>query len=82
MKSNLAFSNGTEFEIWSHHWCANCTKEEPARRGDFENGCELIALAMIGEEIPEWSEDPTATSWPRVICSAFQSVSGSDGNEP
>ena len=72
MKSRLAFSNGTEFEIWCQSWCNKCVNDEAARRGNFENGCEIYGQAMMGEEeIPEWSEDPEATGWPRVICSAF-----------
>jgi hypothetical protein len=81
MKSQLAFSNGTEFEIWQESWCSRCTKDEPARRGDFENGCELIALGMIGEEIPEWTEDPDATGWPRVLCSEFASAAPVEGTK-
>ena len=83
MKSRLAFSNGTEWEIWSHNWCANCVHDEPARRGNFENGCEIVAVALMGgdEEIPEWSEDPDADGWPRVICSECVLGAALEGEE-
>jgi hypothetical protein len=78
MKSRLAFSNGTEFDIWQNSWCRNCTKDAAARRGDFENGCVIIATAMFSEgDIPEWSEDAEKVAqgvWPRVICSEFDAT--------
>ncbi len=76
MRPRLAFSNGSEFEIWQDSWCSRCKRDEAARRDDFENGCEIVAVAMMSdEEIPEWSEDPQAAErgvWPRVRCSAFE----------
>lgn len=69
-----AFSNGTEFEIWEAHYCANCKVDRAFRKRGFvgDDGCQLIALCMIGEDVPEWSEDPNVDGWPNAICSAFQ----------
>ena len=72
MKSRLAFSNGTEFAIWSDQWCNRCVKDEAARHDDFENGCPILAASYCEEEVPEWSEDPSVDGWPNVICSEFE----------
>ncbi|MHB2029862.1 MAG: hypothetical protein ACYCPT_13770 [Acidimicrobiales bacterium] len=80
MRSRLAFSNGSEFEIWAARNCAVCQHDAPfrARGFDGDDGCELLAAAMMSdEEIPEWRNDPelvAAGVWPRVICSKFSPV--------
>lgn len=83
MRSRLAFSNGSEFEIWEERNCAVCQHDAAFRARGFDgnDGCELLATAMMSdEEIPEWSEDPEATGWPRVICSKFSPVETPKGN--
>ena len=53
------FSNSTDWEIWSSHWCNVCKVDEPAwKRGEYENGCPLIPLAMSGYVPNEWLEQP------------------------
>ena len=78
MRSRLAFSNGSEFAIWQDTWCNECARDEAARRGNYENGCEILAAAVGDSEIPEWSDDPEATGWPRVVCSAFIERAGDE----
>lgn len=52
-----AFSNGTEWEIWSYNWCDRCLVDAPFRNGISNMGCPLILTAMLGDEIPaEWIE--------------------------
>jgi len=83
MRSRLAFSNGTEFEIWEARNCAMCQVDKAFRERGFDgnDGCEILATAMMSdEEIPEWSDDETATGWPRVICAAFVPT-GREGGE-
>jgi hypothetical protein len=49
-----AFSNGTEFDIWSATWCDTCLADRPFRNGISEWGCRLIEVATF-EGIPdEW----------------------------
>ena len=77
MKSRLAFSNGSEFDIWQDSWCRRCKKDEEFRVTE-AHGCEIIAAAMFNDgEIPEWSEDPDKIGWPNVLCSAFVLLEGS-----
>jgi len=76
-----AFSNGSEFEIWESHYCANCNVDRAFRERGFDgdDGCQLIALGMIGEDVPEWTEDPERAAqgvWPRVLCANFTSLKG------
>ena len=51
-----AFSNGTMWEIWSYNYCDRCWHDRAARKGDYDNGCELIALGMAHIEVPQWVE--------------------------
>lgn len=48
------WSNGTEYSMWEANWCGRCWHDRAARKGEFENGCVLIALGMLGDEVPQW----------------------------
>ena len=79
MRSGVAFSNGSEFDIWQDAWCRRCVKDEAARRDDYEHGCEIIAVALTSNgDIPEWREDESKATWPKVICSAFVEQTGDE----
>ena len=67
-----AFSNGTEWEIWSANWCDVCKVDEPAReREDFENGCPLILDILTGSVPAEFMEQPPE-SGDRYHCINFR----------
>ena len=60
-----AFSNGTEWEIWSGRWCDDCAN-------DINEDCPLIALAMFGEVTPaEWVEIEPLSRERRYECIEF-----------
>lgn len=77
-----AFSNGTEWDIWSDNWCYRpCLRDLPYQN-DLKGatGCPLIALAMVEERTPaEWMEQPD-DSPDRYVCLEFKAPGG--GGEP
>jgi hypothetical protein len=77
-----AFSNGTEWEIWSYNWCENC-------RNDRDEDCPLIAVGLFGEKpAPDGqSERVTPAEWfeqddgpSRYTCIHFRDED--DGGDP
>lgn len=79
-RDNPAFSNGTEWEIWSYNWCERCTNDSPEMvdRGD---GCSLIAVAMFEQKTPaEWMEQEDRSPSDRYHCISFRSED--DGPDP
>jgi hypothetical protein len=67
-----AFSNGTEWEMWSANWCDRCEVDEPAReREEFDKGCPLILQIMTGETPAEFFAQP-AGSGDRYHCINFR----------
>ena len=49
------FSNSTEGELWSAHWCARCSRDAFANYGA---GCPLVTIALCGRIPAEWVESP------------------------
>lgn len=44
----VAFSNGTEWDLWSECWCQRCTR-------DLKSNCPLILFAITEDRTPdEW----------------------------
>lgn len=62
-----AFSNGSEFDIWQANWCDRCWHDREARKGNFESGCELIALGLAHQSVPQWVETLPAEGWVRCL---------------
>jgi hypothetical protein len=59
-----AFSNGSEWEIWSANWCQKCVHEKALREGRDSLGCPLVAVAMCHGRTPiEWLT-PDSTEGP------------------
>lgn len=46
-----AFSNASEFDVWSDRWCATCVRDGDVDAGE---GCPLLLVAFCGETPPEW----------------------------
>jgi hypothetical protein len=42
-----AFSNGSEWEIWSHNWCNQCKKDDWP-----DKSCSILEGVMIDNIIP------------------------------
>jgi hypothetical protein len=76
------FANGTEFEIWQANWCERC-KHDAAYSDDHpERGCQLLALALCGERIPEWMVNDTVGDPARqVTCLNFRNRDDPGGDE-
>ena len=56
-RKGQAFSNSTEWEMWSANWCDVCKVDEAARdRGQYDKGCPLILQALSGFIPAEWME--------------------------
>jgi hypothetical protein len=50
-----AFSNGTDWGIWSGRWCESCTHNDDEQ----EVFCPLITVAICDDRTPaEWTGDP------------------------
>ena len=74
------FSNGTEGQEWMSVWCSWCIRDHVTHMpdGDWSNGCELIAKALVHEPVPEWtdySEELGFTLPASMTCSKFRECS-------
>lgn len=49
-----AFSNGTEFECWVANWCHRCVHDKPAREDRYEDACQIVMIALLGQTPAEW----------------------------
>lgn len=63
------FSNSTMGDMWMGQWCENCQEDVAFTQGDTENGCPLLALAMIGRTPKEWVKVPGSQDY---VCSEFK----------
>lgn len=73
------FSNGTSGEIWMHNWCQKpCAHDGPFQRGETDEGCPLILLALTGKTPIEWLEQDGSQDY---HCIEFRDES-SGGGEP
>ncbi len=50
-----AFSNSTEWDLWSARWGALCSRDVFANYGA---GCPLVTIALCGRIPAEWVESP------------------------
>lgn len=50
-----AFSNSTEWELWSARWCTQCSRDAFANYGA---GCPLVTIGLCGRIPAEWIESP------------------------
>lgn len=74
-----AFSNSTDWEIWSSRWCDRCVVDEPAReREEFDKGCPLILQIMTTNQTPAEFFIQPAGSPDRYHCVNFRA----DGDGP
>lgn len=55
-RDSSAFSNGTDWEIWSYNNCETCAHDAETRTGDapLGAGCPLILVAYMGRTPREW----------------------------
>lgn len=74
-KDEPAFSNGTEWEMWSANWCQRC-------KNDKTGECPIIMTALLGMTPVEWLEQP-ADQYPSNAYHCIQFRGPDDpGDEP
>lgn len=86
MTETRPFSNGTEGEAWRSLWCGFCTHDHATHDPDdprFENGCEHLLNAVIGQPVEPWTMAPEG--WRHLpalmTCSQFAVCGCGDGGE-
>lgn len=85
---SVPFSNGTEGAAWMGTWCDFCVHDHGAHDGTYAPTCDIIALAMLGNEPwPEaWLPEPDDGRFflpSRMICGQFTPcISGDCTGDP
>lgn len=65
-----AFSNHTEWELWSYNWCDRCRNDSP-EMVDRGEGCPIILAALCQVTPSEWLEQ-SGPSVDRYHCVEFR----------
>jgi hypothetical protein len=74
-----AFSNGTEWEIWSYNNCFRCANDGMGV-GEDEPNCPLICVALMDRTPAEWSQ--TGDLPGDYVCIYFRDRDDPGGREP
>lgn len=54
-RNERAFSNNTDWEIWSYNWCENdCVHDDAYQRDQTNEGCPIVLAALLGRTPREW----------------------------
>lgn len=67
--------NTTEWLDWAENWCFRCERDHLFSHVNEDDGCELCARSILGEDLPEFeAHDP---DWWRMVpapisCSQFK----------
>ncbi|MEV0584057.1 hypothetical protein [Nonomuraea sp. NPDC050310] len=48
------FSNCADGEAWMDNNCRRCVHDAPTRRGEWDKGCPLVLIALLGQTPAEW----------------------------
>jgi hypothetical protein len=81
LRPGKAFSNGTQWEIWSYNWCERCKNNDE----ETELWCPIITVALLHEGTPaEWTEpEPDSGVLADYVCTEFdERREGDDEPEP
>ncbi len=72
-----AFSNGTEWEVWSYNWCHQCSRDEMggAPEGTY---CDVIAASLVSDSVPPQWIPGTDDFGDRYHCTEFEALEGPD----
>lgn len=74
-RPGFAFSNDTEYECWQSNWCFRCTRDQAFMRGELDDGCPLLTLAMMSGVTPEaWVPDKLGSLGSQYRCEYFEAV--------
>lgn len=66
------FSNGTEFYAWFENWCGRCIHDKPARQDRYEDACQIVTLALVGQTPGEWIEQDRMCLGDQYHCIEFR----------
>jgi hypothetical protein len=75
------FSNGTEGECWMENNCHRCINDAPTRRDEWDKGCPLIMVALLGKTPVEWMETNPYGLGNRYMCIYFRDENDGPGPE-
>lgn len=76
------FSNGTEGECWMENNCYRCVNDAPTRRDEWDKGCPLIMVALLGKTPNAWMEKNPYGLSDRYTCIYFRDEDDPGGEEP
>ncbi|MBN6054556.1 hypothetical protein JYK22_21620, partial [Nonomuraea sp. RK-328] len=76
------FSSGTEGECWMDNNCHRCVHDAPTRRDEWDKGCPLILVALLGKTPAEWLEKEPYGLADRYTCLYFRDEDDHGGEEP
>ncbi|MEO3869383.1 hypothetical protein ABGB18_11175 [Nonomuraea sp. B12E4] len=76
------FSNGTEGECWMENNCHRCVNDAPTRRDEWDKGCPLIMVALLGKTPNAWMERNPYGLYDRYSCIYFRDEDDPGPGEP
>jgi hypothetical protein len=76
------FSNGTEGECWMDNNCHRCVHDAPTRRDEWDKGCPLIMVALLGKTPAEWMEKNRSSLGDQYTCLFFRDEDDGGPGEP
>ncbi|MFI6496856.1 hypothetical protein [Nonomuraea typhae] len=76
------FSNGFEGECWMDSNCYRCVNDAATRRGDWDNGCPLILVALLGKTPAEWLTKNRSSLGDQYTCLYFRDEDDPGPDEP
>ncbi len=72
------FSNGDSGDIWMGKWCYRCKVDGAWERGNTEQCCPILLVALTQKTPREWTE----TGWQDYHCSEFVPDDGGADGDP
>lgn len=79
-----AFSNGMESECWFDNWCYRCAVDAPFQRGEANEGCPLVMVALLGKTPAEWIDRDSGNLGNQFHCTEYRPIDegGADESPP
>jgi|GEM_PF-2357142 len=76
------FSNSTEGECWMANNCHRCVHDAPTRRDEWDKGCPLIMVALLGKTPAEWMRKDGFRLGDQYTCVFFRDEDDPGPGEP
>jgi len=81
-REGSAFSNNSQWDIWSGNWCDRCINDSP-EKVDRGEGCPLIAVSLFEQKTPAaWMEPEDRSAGDRYHCIYFRDEDEGPDPEP